>query len=53
MLVRIDRTLAVEPIELVAERQGVIVFSSTFGWTLLATANSCLAVPLHKIDATK
>ena len=53
VLVRIDRTLAVEPIELVAERQGAIPLSSTFGWTLLATDNSCLAGPLHKIDATK
>ena len=53
MLVRIDRTLAVEPIELVAERQGVIALSSRFGRTLLATDNSCFARPLHKIDAIK
>ena len=53
MLVRIDRTLAVEPIGLVSERQGVIALSSAFGWTLLATYNSCLAEPLHKNRCNK
>ena len=47
MLIRMDRTWAVEAIELVTERQGAVARSSTFGWTLLATASSCVAGQLN------
>ena len=45
---RIDRTWAVEPIEFVAECQGAVARSSTFGWIF-----DPIWVKVAEIDATK